>query len=102
VGKVKFLYMFPMSFEEFVLAADAEAFGRLKAFDFEAPFPSVVHERLRSSPKTGVKFYKALQSGRVLKRCLVTPRQRVLGSNGHWLGFCGRPRPRPAPAPSDF
>ncbi len=46
VGKVNFLYMFPMSFGEFVLAADGEAFCRLDAFDFSAPFPSVVHERL--------------------------------------------------------
>jgi len=46
VGKVNFLYMFPMSFGEFVLAADENAFRRLDAFDFEIPFPSVVHERL--------------------------------------------------------
>ena len=46
VGKVNFLYMFPMSFGEFVLAADGDAFRHLDAFDFETPFPSVVHERL--------------------------------------------------------
>ena len=46
VGKVSFLHMFPMSFSEFVHAVDGDAFNRLDAFDFEAPFPSVVHERL--------------------------------------------------------
>jgi len=46
VGKVNFLYMFPMNFGEFVLAADSEAFSYLDNFDFKTPFPTVVHERL--------------------------------------------------------
>lgn len=46
VGKVNFLYMFPMDFGEFVLAADADAFYYLDSFDLKNPLPSVVHERL--------------------------------------------------------
>lgn len=46
VGKVDFLYMFPMTFEEFVQAADAEAYHYLEKFDLKEPFPSIVHERL--------------------------------------------------------
>ena len=46
VGKVNFLYMFPMNFGEFVLTADTDAFRYLDSFDFKTPFPSVVHERL--------------------------------------------------------
>jgi len=46
VGKVNFLYMFPMTFSEFILEADSNAFDYLDSFDFGSPFPSVVHERL--------------------------------------------------------
>ena len=46
VGKVNFLYMFPLTFAEFVLAADCNAFDYLDSFNLESPFPSVVHERL--------------------------------------------------------
>lgn len=46
VGKVNFLYMFPLTFAEFVLEADSNAFDYLDSFNLELPFPSVVHERL--------------------------------------------------------
>ena len=46
VGKVNFLYMFPLTFSEFVFALDVPAFRYLDAFNFETPFPSIVHDRL--------------------------------------------------------
>ncbi|MBT3273043.1 MAG: ATP-binding protein [Spirochaetales bacterium] len=46
VGKVNFLYMFPMNFGEFVLEIDPNAYHYLDNFDFETPLQSVVHERL--------------------------------------------------------
>ena len=46
VGKVNFLHMFPMSFSEFVAELEPEANEFLQAFQFDAPFPTIVHERL--------------------------------------------------------
>lgn len=46
VGKVNFLYMFPMCFGEFVLEIDSYAYNYLNNFDFKTPFPSIVHEKL--------------------------------------------------------
>ncbi len=46
VGKVNFLYMFPMTFAEFVQAIDESAFSYLNHFNFEIPFSLVVHTRL--------------------------------------------------------
>lgn len=46
VGKVNFLYMFPMNFYEFVGACDADSFKELKAYNLTHPIPLVVHERL--------------------------------------------------------
>ncbi len=46
VGKVDFLHMFPMSFEEFVLAMDPDVCAFLSSYKCDEKFPSVVHERL--------------------------------------------------------
>ena len=48
VGKVNFLYMFPMNFEEFLLAADELAYDKYKNFSIDNPFilPEVIHSRL--------------------------------------------------------
>ena len=48
VGKVNFLYMFPMNFEEFLLAADELSCEQYKNFNIEDPFvlPEVIHSRL--------------------------------------------------------
>jgi len=46
VGKVNFLYMFPMSFGEFVSEIDPAAYYYLDNFDFKTPFPTIVHEKL--------------------------------------------------------
>ena len=46
VGKVDFLHMFPMNFEEFVLAMDPDAFVFLESYNCREKFPTIVHERL--------------------------------------------------------
>ena len=46
VGKVTFLYMFPMTFEEFVTALDDGAARYLSEYTCDEPLPSVVHEQL--------------------------------------------------------
>ena len=48
VGKVNFLYMFPMNFEEFLLAADEQAYEQYENFSIDNPFilPEVIHKRL--------------------------------------------------------
>ncbi|MCL5770986.1 MAG: AAA family ATPase [Actinobacteria bacterium] len=48
VGKVNFLYMFPMNFEEFLLAADEQTYKQYKNFNIDNPFvlPEVIHNRL--------------------------------------------------------
>jgi len=48
VGKVNFLYMFPMNFEEFLLAADEQAYEQYKNFSTDSPcvLPEVIHKRL--------------------------------------------------------
>ena len=48
VGKVNFLYMFPMNFEEFLLASDELSYKQYKNFSIENPFilPGVIHNRL--------------------------------------------------------
>lgn len=48
VGKVNFLYMFPMNFEEFLLAADEQAYEQYENFSIDDPFilPEVIHKRL--------------------------------------------------------
>ncbi|MHB1336627.1 MAG: ATP-binding protein [Candidatus Humimicrobiaceae bacterium] len=48
VGKVNFLYMFPMNFEEFLLATDEQSYEQYKNFSIEDPFvlPGVIHNRL--------------------------------------------------------
>jgi uncharacterized protein len=48
VGKVNFLYMFPMDFEEFLLAVDEESYNEYSGFNIEEPhiIPEVVHKRM--------------------------------------------------------
>ena len=48
VGKVNFLYMFPMNFEEFLLAVDKQAYGEYMSYSIEDPgvLPEVIHKRL--------------------------------------------------------
>jgi predicted AAA+ superfamily ATPase len=48
VGKVNFLYMFPMNFEEFLMAADKQAYEEYKNFSIDKPFviPEIIHKRL--------------------------------------------------------
>lgn len=48
VGKVNFLYMFPMNFEEFLLAADKRSYEEYMNFNIENPniLPEVIHKRL--------------------------------------------------------
>ena len=48
VGKVNFLYMFPMNFEEFLLATDKQAYEEYVNFSVESPYvlPEVIHKRL--------------------------------------------------------
>ncbi len=47
VGKVRFLDMFPMTFQEFLLGADARMlYDFLENFDISQPIPDIVHERL--------------------------------------------------------
>lgn len=46
VGKVNFLSMHPLTFNEFVEACDEAAFEFYDAYDLDCALPSVVHERL--------------------------------------------------------
>ena len=48
VGKVDFLYMFPMDFEEFLLAVDKGAHQEYMDFSVEKPhvIPEIIHKRL--------------------------------------------------------
>lgn len=46
VGKVDFLHMFPMNFEEFVSSMDSDAAAYLSSYNCKEPLPSIVHERL--------------------------------------------------------
>jgi len=46
VGKVNFLAMFPMTFDEVVAVLDPAAHEHLSQFGLETALPSVVHERL--------------------------------------------------------
>ena len=46
VGKVDFLHMFPMNFEEFVLSMDPDAFTFLSSYNCTEKLPSIIHERL--------------------------------------------------------
>ena len=46
VGKVDFLHMFPMNFEEFVLSMDPDAFVFLSSYNCKEKFSTIVHERL--------------------------------------------------------
>ena len=46
VGKTNFLYMFPMSFFEFVKAVNADTYEYLLHFNFTKPIPQIVHEDL--------------------------------------------------------
>lgn len=47
VGKVSFLHLYPMSFEEFLLAiGDVKSFNKLRDIDHPDTIPPVVHEHL--------------------------------------------------------
>ena len=46
VGKVDFLYMFPLTFQEFLQAVDSDAFGILEEWEVNSALPGVVHDRL--------------------------------------------------------
>lgn len=46
VGKVDFLHMFPMNYEEFVSVIDPEAFDYLSSYNCDKKLPKIVHERL--------------------------------------------------------
>lgn len=46
VGKVSFLYMYPMTYDEFVRAVDRGAYELYRECSLEAKVPRVVHERL--------------------------------------------------------
>lgn len=48
IGKVNFLYMFPMTFEEFIMACDSNAYLEFKRFsmNLDGPLPTIIHQRL--------------------------------------------------------
>ena len=46
VGKVNFMYMHPLNFNEFIMAYDLAAYDELEKYDLINPMPTVVHERL--------------------------------------------------------
>ncbi len=48
VGKVNFLYMFPMTFEEFIMACDHGAYLEFEKFfkNIHKPLPTIIHNRL--------------------------------------------------------
>ena len=48
VGKVNFLYMFPMDFEEFLLAIDENSYKEYSDFNIEEPrvIPEIIHKRI--------------------------------------------------------
>ncbi len=47
VGKVEFLNLFPMSFEEFLLGiGDQQAWEEIQNFDFKKPLPNLIHQHL--------------------------------------------------------
>ncbi|MCD6397555.1 MAG: ATP-binding protein [Spirochaetaceae bacterium] len=46
VGKVDFLYMFPLTFEEFIAAADKDLFSFFDKWKADSPLPQLVHNKL--------------------------------------------------------
>ena len=46
VGKVDFLYMFPLTYQEFIKAVDPDAYRILKEWDINTALPNIVHGRL--------------------------------------------------------
>jgi len=47
VGRVEFIYMFPMTFKEFLIAMDQEKLvNYISAFDFSEPFSEVIHDTI--------------------------------------------------------
>jgi uncharacterized protein len=46
VGKVNFLHLYPMSFEEFLYEADSKAWQALNEIVFPGPVETIIHERL--------------------------------------------------------
>ena len=46
VGKVSFLYMHPLHFNEFLLAIDHDAYTELLNYNLDKPLPQIVHERI--------------------------------------------------------
>jgi predicted AAA+ superfamily ATPase len=47
VGRVEFLYMYPMSFKEFLIAINQERLvGYLEKFDFSEPFSQIIHNKI--------------------------------------------------------
>jgi predicted AAA+ superfamily ATPase len=46
VGRVAFLYLYPLSFKEFLRAYNPDALPYLESASVEAPFPSAIHEHL--------------------------------------------------------
>lgn len=47
VGRVEFLYMYPMSFKEFLMAINQEKLvSYIQEFDFKKPFSEVIHNKI--------------------------------------------------------